>query len=130
MKVLVLAARGLQAAYVGCYGNAWIATPTLDALAAEGVVFDQHFAGRADAAGARLTWRDGRHHLPDPDLPEPPAEGHADLIDQLRKRGVFTCLILDDSRPLESGFDAGWDEVIRAPSFDSVLDAASAVLDR
>ena len=54
MKVLVLAARGLQAAYVGCYGNPWIATPNLDALAAEGVVFDRHFADRADAAGAWL----------------------------------------------------------------------------
>ena len=75
MKVLVLAARGLQAAYVGCYGNPWIATPNLDALAAEGVVFDQHFADRADAAGARRAWRDGRHHLPDPSRPEPPAEG-------------------------------------------------------
>jgi len=46
MKVLVLAARGLQTAYLGCYGNPWIATPNLDALAASGVVFDQHFAGR------------------------------------------------------------------------------------
>jgi arylsulfatase A-like enzyme len=130
MKVLVLAARGLQAGYVGCYGNAWIATPTLDALAAEGVVFDQHFAGRADAAGARPTWRDGRHHLPDPNHPRLPADGRVDLIEQLRKRGVHTCLILDDSRPVESGFETDWSAVERAASFDAVLETAAAALDR
>ena len=130
MKVLVLAARGLQAAYVGCYGNPWIATPNLDALAAEGVVFDRHFADRADAAGARLAWRDGRHHLPDPSRPESSAEGNADLIDRLRKVGVYTCLVMDSSRPAGPGFEAGWDEARRAPSFDAVLEAAAAALER
>jgi arylsulfatase A-like enzyme len=130
MNVLVLAARGLQAAYMGCYGNPWIATPNLDALAASGVVFDQHFADRADAAGARRTWRDGRHHLPDPSYSEPPADGRTDLIDQLAKRGIATCLVLDDGRPVESGFEAGWNEVERAASFDGVLEAAGAALNR
>jgi arylsulfatase A-like enzyme len=130
MKVLVLAARGLQTAYVGCYGNPWIATPNLDALAASGVVFDQHFADRADAAGARRTWRDGRHHLPDPSYSEPPADGNADLIEQLTKRGVASCAVLDDSRPVESGFEIGWNEVERAATFDGVLEAAGAALIR
>ncbi len=130
MKVLVLAVRGLQTAYVGCYGNPWIATPALDALATGGVVFDRHYAGRADAAGACRTWRDGRCRLPDPSRREPPADAPADLIEQLRKRGVHTCLVLDDSRPAEPGFEVGWDEVHRAASFDAVLDAASAALDQ
>ena len=130
MKVLVLAARGLQAAYVGCYGNPWIATPNLDALAAEGVVFDRHFADRADAAGAWLTWRDGRHHLPDPSRPESTSEGNADLIDRLRNAGVYTCLVRDSGRPAEPGFEAGWDEIQPAPSFDAVLEAAAAAVER
>jgi arylsulfatase A-like enzyme len=130
MKVLVLAARGLQTAYMGCYGNPWIATPNLDTLAASGVVFDQHFADRADAAGARRTWRDGRHHLPGPSHSEPPTDGNADLIEQLKKRGIATCLVLDDGRPVESGFEAGWDEVNRAASFDAILETAGAALDR
>ncbi len=44
MKILVLETVGLHLGYLGCYGNDWIATPTLDQLATEGVVFDQHFA--------------------------------------------------------------------------------------
>jgi arylsulfatase A-like enzyme len=130
MKVLVLAARGLQAAYVGCYGNAWVATPALDGLAAGGVVFDRHFADRADAAGARRTWRDGRHHLPDSSHPEAPADDHDDLIAQLRKRGVYTCLVLDDSRPADSPFAVGWDQIVRAESNDPVLEAAAEALVR
>ncbi len=115
---------------MGCYGNPWIATPNLDALAASGVVFDQHFADRADAAGARRTWRDGRYHLPDPSNSEAPADGNADLIEQLKQRSVATCLVLDDGRPGESGFEVGWDEVEHAPSFDAVLETASAALNR
>ena len=42
MRILVVEARGLNIGYLGCYGNEWIATPNLDCLAAEGVVFDRH----------------------------------------------------------------------------------------
>jgi hypothetical protein len=130
MRVLVLAVRGLQTAYVGCYGNPWIATPALDALAAGGVVFDRHYASCTDAAGAHRTWRDGRCRPLDPSHPEPPPAERADLIEQLKKRGIRTRLILDDSRSVESGFDAGWDVVDRAASFEAVLTNAAAALEQ
>src|SRR5262245_52331192 len=44
MKILLLHVTGLHLGYVGCYGNDWVSTPALDWLAAEGVVFDQHYA--------------------------------------------------------------------------------------
>jgi arylsulfatase A-like enzyme len=119
MRVVVVSARGLQARLLGLYGNLWIDTPSLDALAAAGVVFDRHFAGCADAAGARRSWRTGRHHLPVPDeTPAENAEG-PDLLASLRARDIHTSLILDDSRPAIPGFEvapafaAGWDEVMR-----------------
>ena len=34
------------------------------------------------------------------------------------------------SRPAEPGFEVGWDEVQQAPSFDAVLEAAAAALER
>ena len=60
MKVLVLAPRGLHLGFVGCYGNDWVATPNLDRLAAEGVVFDQHLLDRPDLALAELPLRQAR----------------------------------------------------------------------
>jgi len=44
MKVIVIDAIGLHAGFLGCYGNEWIATPTFDSLACEGVVFENHIA--------------------------------------------------------------------------------------
>ncbi len=44
MRILVLSACGLRPDYLGCYGNDWVATPTLDRLASEGIVFDRHYA--------------------------------------------------------------------------------------
>jgi arylsulfatase A-like enzyme len=68
MKVLVVNACALHLGYIGCYGNEWIETPNLDRLAAEGVVFDQHYADNPGASTrscgrACLT---GRYQLPVP----------------------------------------------------------------
>lgn len=44
MNGLLFVIDALNLGYLGCYGNEWIRTPALDHLAAEGIVFDQHFA--------------------------------------------------------------------------------------
>ena len=41
MRVLVLVVDALQPAYLGPYGNEWVATPTCDRWAADGVVFEK-----------------------------------------------------------------------------------------
>jgi arylsulfatase A-like enzyme len=123
MNVVILTARGLQASALGCYGNALAATPTLDGLAAQGVVFDRHYADATDPAGVRRAWRDGRFHLPDPESAAEPADGD-DLIARLKQQGVFTCLIVDDSRPAPAAFEEGWDEVNRAACFETAVETA------
>src|SRR5271169_1712972 len=42
MKIVVIEALGLHLGYLGCYGNDWVATPNIDRLASESVVFDRH----------------------------------------------------------------------------------------
>jgi arylsulfatase A-like enzyme len=49
LKLII--AHGLNVHWLGPYGNPWVETPFLDALATGSVVFDQHFAGRPDSAG-------------------------------------------------------------------------------
>jgi arylsulfatase A-like enzyme len=135
MKAIVLIARGLQHGALGCYGNQWIDTPALDALAAGGVVFDQHFASTADADGARHAWRTGRYHLPTAQ-PRSDTTTAPDLLAVLRQCGIHTCLIVDDSRPAPPAFSSGWDEVHRvvvaeeATPLEATLEATGAALER
>jgi arylsulfatase A-like enzyme len=46
---------------VGCYGQAQIATPHLDALAREGMRFTQHYAGNTVCTPSRSSLLTGRH---------------------------------------------------------------------
>ena len=107
MRALVLSVRGFHAGYLGCHGNEWITTPALDRLAAGGVVFDQHLADVPEAAAARRAWRSGRYQL-SPLGPQPPT---SDLLDELRRKGVWTVLVSDGSRPLPKTFTQGWDQI-------------------
>jgi arylsulfatase A-like enzyme len=121
MNVVVIVADALHAGYLGCYGNEWIETPHLDRLAAEAVVFDQHFADRPDAAGARLGWRAGRQHLPGADIPLP--SPRVSLPSVLRAAGVRTHLVRDGRQPDTTDFAAGWDDVaaLSAPADEDSL---------
>jgi hypothetical protein len=48
MKIVVVLVRNLGARWLGAYGNEWVATPNVDRLAAEGIVFERHIAERTD----------------------------------------------------------------------------------
>lgn len=66
-KLLVLHASALHLGYLGCYGNDNVVTPSIDRLADEGVVFDQHIAdqpriGQSPLPAAWLSV-DGMRHL-------------------------------------------------------------------
>jgi hypothetical protein len=125
MKLLVLIVRGLHAGAVGPYGNRWIDTPTLDALAAGGIIFDRHFAAHPDHAGARRVWRTGCFHFPQPDAGEPPGPW-PDLLAVLAQQGVETRLILD--APAPSPPSPGWGHVLVTGGMDAALSAAHDAL--
>src|SRR5262245_24036799 len=105
MNVLVLVAHGFHLGYLGCYGNPWLATPHLDRLAAEGILFDQHYADDPSPAGAIHSWRTGRYHLPDQAAPPPTI----DLLDLCRQHQVAATLVTDHPQP---DFARGWSKVV------------------
>jgi hypothetical protein len=120
MKLLVLILRGLQAGAAGPYGNRWIDTPTLDALAAGGVVFDWHFAAHPDRAGADRAWRSGCFSFPLPGGSDS-AAGRPDVLALLAEKGILTRLIRDSAAgPAASG----WGDVIHAEGMKAALAAA------
>jgi len=81
-RILVINAPGLHLGFLGCYGNDWVATPNLDRLAAEGVVFDQHHVTRPSydtVANGGLTLPPGVEWINMPSL-LPPWNLPADLL--------------------------------------------------
>ena len=56
MKSIVLILRGCSVGCLGAYGNEWIVTPNLDALAAQGTVYDRHYSDCPDPLAARRAW--------------------------------------------------------------------------
>ena len=123
MKLLLIDVRGLQAEATGPYGNRWIETFTLNALAAQGVVFDRHLSVHPEVGGSHAAWRSGRYQFT-------PSVGPTDLLALLRGRGVPTYLILDTSRPTPPEFAAGWDQVRQCADTPETLEAAQELLVR
>jgi arylsulfatase A-like enzyme len=132
MKILVFVARGLQAAYLGCYGNPWIVTPTLDCLAAEGIVFDQHYADCVDAFGVAKTWRTGRHHFPDAHPVSqdfPPAS--PDLVELVSRHDIPTVLLTAGvGEHLHDEFHSGWKKIVEPSSDCEPTEAFENILGR
>jgi arylsulfatase A-like enzyme len=97
--------------YIGCYGNDWIETPNLDRLAAQAVVFDQHFAENIDAAAANHAWWTGRLQFP---LDATAQRNCSSWCDELRGRGVTTHLLVESD---------GTEDVAIAPPFENIMTA-------
>jgi arylsulfatase A-like enzyme len=124
MKVLILTVHGLRADSLGCYGNEWIDTPHLDKLAAESVVFDEHYADQPDSEGAFRAWQTGA--LRSLTLP-----ARLDLLVALANARVETRLIGDAGAWPPVHFAGGFKKTLRVPrgstpgaSLEAILGAA------
>lgn len=104
MRAIVFVLRGCPAGWLGTYGNEWVATPHLDRLAAEGVVFDRHISDRPDAEGACAAWLGGV-------MPS-----GSRLPDVLRAANIRTVLVRANHPDTDAPgwFYADWDEVFDA----------------
>lgn len=93
MNIVVLSIDRLHAGYLGCYGNAWVATPHFNHLTAESIVFDQAIIDHPRLENLFNTWWLGRHAL-EQSACEPPTT----LAERLAAAGFATCLITDEPR--------------------------------
>lgn len=105
MNIIVLVIDRLHAGFIGCYGNAWVATPNFNQLASESFVFDQAFVDHPDFNELCRSWWTGTHYLErklrSSELPT--------LASQFGKAGFTTTCLTDDpsvaGHPLISHFD-------------------------
>ncbi|HUT92806.1 MAG TPA: sulfatase-like hydrolase/transferase [Thermoguttaceae bacterium] len=106
MNAIVLVIDRLHAGYVGAYGNAWVATPSLDRLAVESVVFDQCLIESPRLESLCRSYWQGRHPLGGAEL----ADDRPALPSLLRSAGVTTTLLTDEPavarHPLAGSFDS------------------------
>ena len=122
-NVILVIADDLSAAELGCYGQARIRTPRMDALAAEGVRLTHFDSAAAVCAPSRAMLLCGLHagHAPIRDNREVGAEGQMPigagtrtLVSDLKSAGYATGLFGkwglggpgSGSEPLDCGFDA------------------------
>jgi hypothetical protein len=132
MKVIVFGMRGCSAGWLGAYGNEWIATPNLDRLAAEGIVFDRHISNCPDHAAACRAWLNGQAN------PGQLFKGMG-LLASLRADGILTVLVRANHPDTDAPdwFYADWVEVFDARpqeedrfSLDSLIRSLPSLLDR
>jgi arylsulfatase A-like enzyme len=105
----------LRADHVHCYGDAQIQTPTLDALANEGIRFTQAFTPSPITNTSHTTILTGllpsSHGVTDFGIPLAPA--HATWGELLKKEGyrtaAFIGAVILDSKTLAPGLDRGFD---------------------
>ncbi|MCL4509097.1 MAG: sulfatase [Chloroflexi bacterium] len=77
MNVILIIADSLRADHLGCYGNSWISTPALDALAAESVRFSRACPEALPTIPARRAIHTGLRTFPfDNWVPEKGASAH------------------------------------------------------
>ncbi|HEX7375934.1 MAG TPA: sulfatase-like hydrolase/transferase [Pirellulales bacterium] len=108
MNLLVVVVDRLHAGFLGCYGNAWVATPHMNRLAAEGFLLDQAYVDRPDLNSACQTWWTGTHVL------ERQTGGPLPhLARQLKQLGLMTTCLTDEPIVAEHPLTREFDEVIR-----------------
>ncbi len=111
MNVVCLVVDGLQAGYLGCYGNTWVETPEIDRLAAEAFCFDQALLATPDLKSQYpQLWWNAQHPYqtahaqiePRPTTQPAGETGQTEearcplLLKYLTQTGVFLELVSDD----------------------------------
>jgi arylsulfatase A-like enzyme len=110
MNIIVLVVDRLHAGFLGGYGNAWVATPHFNRLAAEGFLFDQAFVDHPDLAELCRSWWTGTHYL---EREGPPPRDPPMLVDRFGESGFTTTCLTDDPLVANHPLAARFDEVVR-----------------
>lgn len=134
VNVLLITLDTIRADRLGCYGNRRIATPNLDRLAAEGVLFENAFTPVPSTLPSHCSIMTGmypaRHGVHDNGIYRL-GDNLTTLAERLRDEGYRTgafvsAFVLDRQFGLAQGFDT-YDDQVDQPQFDA--DPARLLLD-
>lgn len=105
MNAIVLVVDGLQAGYLGPYGNSWVPTPEFNRLAATSFLFDQAYLDSPRLESIYRSYWSGAHAEVKPALVDPRG-----LTERLSERGIATSLTTDDALIAEHPWGSGFRE--------------------
>jgi len=111
MNAIVLVIDRLHAGYVGAYGNGWVATPSLDRLAIESVVFDQCLIESPRLESLCRSYWHGWHPL----AGEATAGDRPALASLLESAGVATALLTDEPAVARHALAGSFDSLVELP---------------
>jgi arylsulfatase A-like enzyme len=138
MNVIVVIIDSLRKDHVGAYGNDWIKTPNLDALAKDSLRFTQAYPESAPTICARRAIHTGMRTFPFKDrasrqkeaklygwLPIPAEQ--PTLAETLKKKGYRTALVTDTYHQYQMNFGRGFSTYrrIRGQERDTYKEASS-----
>ena len=124
MNVILIILDTLRADHVGCYGNTWIRTPTLDGLAQESAVFTRAFPESLPTIPMRRAIHTGKRTFPFrdwvPQKGDPVVsygwqripEDQITLAEALNRKGYYTAFITDTFHQFKPSmnFHRGFDQ--------------------
>lgn len=115
MNLLLIMVRGLRASSLGCYGNDWIPTPTINQLAAQGIVFDHCIADHPHSPGQLPTWRSGFYQFPEKTESADP-QSFPDLLETFQRHKISSVLIKSSRKNRDPAIlsiaEKGWMRVV------------------
>ncbi len=104
MNLILIVCDTLRRDYLGCYGNEWVRTPALDALAAAGVTFDRCYVGSFPTVPMRHDLMCSNYVFHTTGW-APIAPGNTSLQERLRAHGYVTAFISDHAQLLAPGMN-------------------------
>jgi arylsulfatase A-like enzyme len=115
-NIIYILADDLGYGDIGCYGQKYIKTPNIDRLAAEGIMFTQHYSGAPVSAPARcclLTGKHSGHAYVRANGGTPLPDETFTVAEMLKKAGYITAIIgkwglgstASSGAPNKQGFD-------------------------
>lgn len=114
-NVLLITLDTLRVDYLGCYGNEWIDTPNLDALATDAVVFEQAISQAPSTTPSHASIMTSRYPFDHgAENGRPIRSGLVTIADALRARGYQTVAFTSatTTRSFNSGLDQGFDNYV------------------
>jgi len=107
MNVILIISDTVRHDYCGCYGNTWVKTPNIDALAKESALMENFFSASFPTGPMRKDVHSGRFTFAYTNWQQPRVQGEIVLSETLGEAGYKTAFIGDtgNSRQFDAKFD-------------------------